>query len=139
MNDSIAQLSGRGTVTLPADLRRKLGLRRGDVLAVRLTGGSIVLTPAVVTPVELYTDERIAEFGRNAELAADELAAARRTWDVKAPRRRARYSARLPRCEHPLLGRPQRPIVRAPAGAGWHTQDQAGDQTCLRPRSRDEP
>ena len=79
MNDSIAQVSGRGTVTLPADLRRKLGLRRGDVLAVRLTGGSIVLTPAVVTPVELYTDERIAEFGRNADLAADELAAARRT------------------------------------------------------------
>lgn len=62
-----------------ADLRRKLGLRRGDVLAVRLTGGSILLTPAVVNPVELYTDERIAEFGRNADLAANELAAARRT------------------------------------------------------------
>lgn len=89
MNDSIAQVSGRGTVTLPADLRRRLGLRRGDVLAVRLTGGSIVLTPAVVTPVELYTDERIAEFGRNADLAADELVAARRTWNVSARRRRA--------------------------------------------------
>ncbi len=90
MDASIAQVSGRGTVTLPADLRRKLGLRRGDVLGVRLTGGSIVLTPAVVTSVELYTDERIAEFGRNADLAADEFAAARRTWDVRAPRRRAR-------------------------------------------------
>lgn len=89
MDDSIAQLSGRGTVTLPADLRRKLGLRRGDVLAVRLAGGSIVLTPAVVTPVELYTDERIDEFGRNAALTADELAAARRRWSARARRRRA--------------------------------------------------
>jgi len=85
--DDIAQLSGRGTVTLPADVRRRLGLREGDVLTVRLTGRSIVLTPAVVTPVELYTDERITEFDRNAELTADELAAARRAW-TRSPRRR---------------------------------------------------
>lgn len=77
MDDTTTQLSGRGTVTLPTGVRRTLGLRRGDVLAVRLDGGSIVLTPAVVAPVELYTDERIAEFGRNAHLAEDELATAR--------------------------------------------------------------
>jgi AbrB family looped-hinge helix DNA binding protein len=86
--EEIAQVSGRGTVTLPADTRRKLGLREGDVLTVRLSGPSIVLTPAVVTPVELYTDERIGEFERSAELAPDELAAARRAWGPKARRRR---------------------------------------------------
>ncbi len=86
--EEIAQLSGRGTVTLPADIRRKLGLREGDVLTVRLSGRSIVLTPAVVTPIELYTDERISEFERSARLAPDELAGARRTWGGKARRRR---------------------------------------------------
>lgn len=88
MAEEIAQLSGRGTVTLPAGIRRELGLREGDVLAVRLSGRSIVLTPAVVTPVELYTDERITEFERSAELTADEVESARRAWDGRARRRR---------------------------------------------------
>jgi AbrB family looped-hinge helix DNA binding protein len=83
MAEEIAQLSGRGTVTLPADVRRRLGLREGDVLTVRLAGRSIVLTPAVVTPVELYTEERIEEFQRTAELTAEELAEARRAWTGK--------------------------------------------------------
>lgn len=75
-------------MTLPADVRRRLGLREGDVLTVRLSGRSIVLTPAVVTPVELYTDERIGEFERSAALTAEELAAARRAWAGKARPRR---------------------------------------------------
>jgi AbrB family looped-hinge helix DNA binding protein len=88
MEETIAQLSDRGTITLPAGLRRKLGLRRGDVLAVRLSGRSIVLTPAVVTSVELYTDERIAEFDRNAELTAEEAEQARASWLEDAGRTR---------------------------------------------------
>jgi AbrB family looped-hinge helix DNA binding protein len=85
--DDLAQLSQRGTITLPAAVRRKLGLEEGDVLTVRLVGSSIVLTPAVVTPVELYTDERLAEFEQNAQLSEAELAAARRAWSAR-PRRR---------------------------------------------------
>lgn len=83
----LTQLSGRGTVTLPAAVRRRLGLEEGDVLAVRVSGASIVLTPTVVTPVELYTEERLAEFERGAELTGGELAAARRAW--RARRRRS--------------------------------------------------
>ena len=85
MDDTIAQLSERGTITLPAGVRRKLGLRRGDGLTVRLSGRSIVLTPTVVTPVELYTEDRIAEFSGNAELHDDELERARSTWTVTTP------------------------------------------------------
>ena len=76
----IAQLSGRGTVTLPASLRRKLGLSEGDVFTVRLERGSIVLTPAVVTEVELYTDDRIREFGSAAEMSRQDLPRARQAW-----------------------------------------------------------
>jgi antitoxin PrlF len=80
----MAQVSGRGTVTLPAEIRRKLSLREGDVLAVRISGSSIMLTPAVVTPVELYTDERIAEFERNAQAMPSELVDARQKWGSKS-------------------------------------------------------
>lgn len=83
MDDSVTQLSARGTLTLPAAMRRKLGLREGDVLALHLSGRSILLTPAVVTPVELYTDERIAEFERNAEMTQDDVSRARLAWRAR--------------------------------------------------------
>lgn len=82
MSDDVAQLSSRGTVTLPAALRRELGLSEGDVLTVRIANGAIVLTPAVLTEVEAYTDERIREFEGAARMSEDELRAARRAWRV---------------------------------------------------------
>jgi AbrB family looped-hinge helix DNA binding protein len=88
MAEELAQLSRRGTITLPAGVRRQLGLAEGDVLTVRLSGRSIVLTPAVVTPVELYSDERLEEFEEAARLTEDELRAARRAWSARRPRRR---------------------------------------------------
>ncbi len=87
MGEEIAQLSRRGTITLPAGVRRELGLEEGDILTVRLSGRSILLTPAVLTPIELYTDERIAEFERSARLEAEEFELARRAWGRKRPRR----------------------------------------------------
>lgn len=84
----IAQLSRRGTITLPAAIRRRLGLTEGDVLTVALAGRSIVLTPAAVTPVERYSDERIAEFDRAAALDPEELKAAERAWTPRPSRRR---------------------------------------------------
>lgn len=80
--EEIAQLSGRGTVTLPARIRKELGLREGDVLRVRLVDGSIQLTPAAVMPIELYTEERIAEFLAAAEMTDEELAAADAAWGL---------------------------------------------------------
>jgi len=80
MAEEIAQMSSRGTVTLPAALRRQLGLSDGDVFTVRIVGGAIVLTPAVVTEVERYTGERIAEFDDAARMSEPELKTARRSW-----------------------------------------------------------
>jgi AbrB family looped-hinge helix DNA binding protein len=82
----VAQLSARGTVTLPAEVRRSLGLSEADVLSVTVTDGRIVLTPAVVTPVELYTEDRTAEFAANSEMTEAELARARRRWDQRGSR-----------------------------------------------------
>lgn len=80
--EEIAQLSGRGTVTLPARIRKELGLREGDVLRVRLVDGSIQLTPAAVMPIELYTEERVAEFLAAGEMTDEELERSRRAWGL---------------------------------------------------------
>jgi antitoxin PrlF len=59
-----------------------MGLKPGDTLVVSLEDGRLVLEPAVVLPIELYTEERVEEFARAAEMNADELAEARRRWGV---------------------------------------------------------
>jgi AbrB family looped-hinge helix DNA binding protein len=82
MGRAIAQVSARGTVTLPAEVRRDLGLVEGDVLAVEIREGAVVLTPTVLTPVEIFTEARIEEFDRSARMTAEELAQARAAWGL---------------------------------------------------------
>lgn len=44
---TVVRLSSKGQLVIPAPLRRKLGLKTGQVLAVRSgAGGEIVLSPA---------------------------------------------------------------------------------------------
>jgi AbrB family looped-hinge helix DNA binding protein len=54
-------ITDRGTITLPAELRRQLGIKGGDRLIVEATSEGLLLQPAVL-PVEVYNDARIAEF-----------------------------------------------------------------------------
>ena len=63
-------LTNRGVVTLPAKLRRALGLRADDQLIAETTPEGLLLRPAVTLPVEIYTEKRIREFDdAEAELA----------------------------------------------------------------------
>ncbi|HJS06372.1 MAG TPA: AbrB/MazE/SpoVT family DNA-binding domain-containing protein [Pirellulales bacterium] len=63
-------LTNRGVVTLPAKLRRALGLRPDDQLIAETTPEGLLLRPAVTLPVEIYTEKRIREFDQaEAELA----------------------------------------------------------------------
>lgn len=55
-------VSSRGVVTLPAKLRRALGLKPDDQLIAETTPEGLLLRPAVTLPVELYTEKRIREF-----------------------------------------------------------------------------
>lgn len=52
-------VSNRGQVTLPADVRKRLGIKPGSVVIVEERGGEIVLRPAAVIEVEHYSDEQI--------------------------------------------------------------------------------
>ncbi len=60
-------ISARGVVTIPAELRRAFGLEAGEELIAEQTAEGILLRPAVSVPVEIYTEERIAEFRSDEE------------------------------------------------------------------------
>ncbi|MCY3775291.1 MAG: AbrB/MazE/SpoVT family DNA-binding domain-containing protein [Candidatus Aminicenantes bacterium] len=55
-------VSSRGQITLPAVLRKRFGIKRGDVLILEDRGNEIVLKPGVVLEVEYFSDEQIAEW-----------------------------------------------------------------------------
>ena len=55
-------LTSRGVVTLPAKLRRALGLKAEDQLIAETTPEGLLLRPAVTLPVEIYSEKRIREF-----------------------------------------------------------------------------
>ncbi len=55
-------LTSRGVVTLPAKLRRALGLKADDQLIAETTPDGLLLRPAVTLPVEIYSEKRIREF-----------------------------------------------------------------------------
>ncbi len=61
MNTTI-QINSRGTLTLPKVLRRTLGLDRGGVVVAETAKQGVLLRPSVTFPIEIYTDERVAEF-----------------------------------------------------------------------------
>jgi AbrB family looped-hinge helix DNA binding protein len=65
-------INDRGVVTIPVALRRAFGLKAGEELIAEDTPEGILLRPAVSVPIEVYTEERIAEFTRD-EVAIEEL------------------------------------------------------------------
>lgn len=68
---SILAISSRGGITLPAKLRRELGLRPDDQLIAEVTNEGLLLRPAVTMPVEIYSAAREREFdAAEAELAS---------------------------------------------------------------------
>ncbi len=59
-------LTERGTLTLPATVRKALGISGKQQFIVEMTAqGEILLRPAMVIPTELYTEERIIEFEKD--------------------------------------------------------------------------
>jgi bifunctional DNA-binding transcriptional regulator/antitoxin component of YhaV-PrlF toxin-antitoxin module len=65
-------ISDKGQITLPAAMRKSLGLGRRSILTAEQIGGKIVLTPAVVLETEHYTEEQIAEWDRADRFGKDE-------------------------------------------------------------------
>ena len=69
MNELLT-VSARGQVTLPATLRRRLGLRGGDVLVLESQGEHIVLRPQAA--FDRYDDDQIEQWDVEDRLDGDE-------------------------------------------------------------------
>jgi len=55
-------ISPKGQITLPADLRKRLGLEAGDTVIAEERNGELVLKPSAVLEVEIYSEEDIANW-----------------------------------------------------------------------------
>ncbi|MGA2541995.1 MAG: AbrB/MazE/SpoVT family DNA-binding domain-containing protein [Verrucomicrobiota bacterium] len=63
----VININDRGTLTLPKEMRRRLGVDRNAQVVAEETDEGILLRPGITCPVELYSEKRQAEFRRNNE------------------------------------------------------------------------
>ncbi len=70
------RIGKRGTVVIPAELRRAYGLAEGDMLAMEEQAGGLLIKPVRAYEVETYSPERRAEFLLNNAVTAEEYDAA---------------------------------------------------------------
>jgi AbrB family looped-hinge helix DNA binding protein len=76
--DALASKVGRrGTIVLPAKLRRRLGIEEGSFVVAEERADGILIRPATVLPVEIYTLERRAEFLLNNVVSVEDYRRAR--------------------------------------------------------------
>ena len=65
----VININGRGTLTLPKELRQRIGLTGEGQVVAEETPEGILLRAGATFPVEIYTDQRVAEFARHSEQA----------------------------------------------------------------------
>lgn len=81
----IVKLGKKGRLSLPAGVLRKLGLEGAAKLIVEATDdGAVVLRPAAVYPIELYSDARLKKFEQSNRLTA--VQSARIAETIKRPK-----------------------------------------------------
>lgn len=82
MKESVL-VSSRGQITLPAGVRKRLGIKSGGVILIEERAGELVLRPAAVLEVEHYADDDIKAWDEQ-----DRLTPAERKAIVKKTARR---------------------------------------------------
>ena len=68
----------RGTIIVPAKLRKRYGIDEGTLVTTEAREGGVLIRPAMVVPVERYTPERKAEFLLSTATTAKDYQNARR-------------------------------------------------------------
>ena len=63
----VININERGTLTLPKEMRLRLGVRSNAQVVAEETDDGILLRAGATFPVELYSAKRLAEFRRNNE------------------------------------------------------------------------
>lgn len=62
MGTETSKVGKRGTVVIPASLRRRFGIEDGSLVIAEEREDGILIRPAVAMPVEIYAPKRRAEF-----------------------------------------------------------------------------
>lgn len=68
----VLTVSSRGQITLPAGMRRHLGIAPGGAVIVEECEGELRLKPAAVLELDLYSDAQIESWDQADTLSADE-------------------------------------------------------------------
>jgi AbrB family looped-hinge helix DNA binding protein len=77
-------VSSRGQITLPASVRKRLGIQSGGIVTLEERDNVVVLRPAAVVEIETYSDEDIAQWDKE-----DRLEPAERNALLKRLRKRS--------------------------------------------------
>jgi antitoxin PrlF len=77
-------VSNRGQITLPASVRKRLGIQSGGVVTLEEKDNVVVLRPAAVVEIETYSDEEVARWDKE-----DRLESAERNALIKRLRKRS--------------------------------------------------
>ena len=72
MEKETTKIGKRGTVVIPAGLRRKYGLEEGAIVVAEGRPEGVLLRPVVTLPFENYTPQRKAEFLLNNAVTPEE-------------------------------------------------------------------
>jgi AbrB family looped-hinge helix DNA binding protein len=71
-----SKVGKRGTIVVPARLRRRFGIEEGRLVVAEERPEGILIRPAVALPVEVYTPERRAQFLLSNAVDAEDYRAA---------------------------------------------------------------
>lgn len=82
MRVETTKVGRRGAVIIPYLIRRKYGLEEGSLVIVEEKADGVLLRPVVALPVEIYTDQRKAEFLLNSAVTPEDY-----SWAVKEVRK----------------------------------------------------
>ena len=82
-------LGSKGQVSIPGRRSSACGLAGGELLLVETTAdGAIVLRPAAVYPIEIYSDDRVSELLAEDEMPAKVAAKVRKVLGKAQPPKR---------------------------------------------------
>jgi len=65
-------VSSRGQITLPAAIRKRAGIKEGGTIIIEDRGNELVLRPAAVFEIDMYTDKQIEEWDKADRLTPKE-------------------------------------------------------------------
>ena len=93
-----SKVGKRGTVVIPAKLRRQYGIEEGALVIAEGHPEGVLIRPAVALPVERYTPERQAEF-----LLSNAVDEKDYSWAVEEVRRMGLDPGKIPH-QKPVTG-----------------------------------